>query len=70
MVECLRLSFHIVWSITSNPSIHSQLVANFAAEELVDGYVQLARFEVPQCDVDSCKGTHEDGAAAVERSAP
>jgi hypothetical protein len=70
MVECLRLNFHIIWSVASDPSVHSQFVTNLATEKLVDGYVQLARFEVPQCDIDSCKGTHEDGAAAVEGSAP
>lgn len=70
MAECLRLSFHIVWSVASDPSVHSQLVTNLSAEELVNGYVQLPCFEVPQRDIDSRKGTHEDGAAAVEGSAP
>lgn len=38
----LRLGFDIGGTITANPAINLDLVAHFAAEEFVDGHLQVA----------------------------
>lgn len=31
----LRLLFHLIWAVTSNPGVYFELVSHFASKELV-----------------------------------
>jgi hypothetical protein len=66
----VRLHFHVVWTIASDPRIYFELIPYLPAEKLVDRNVEFSRFEIPQSNVDSCQCAHKDGAAAVETGAP
>ncbi|EPE03565.1 hypothetical protein F503_06738 [Ophiostoma piceae UAMH 11346] len=64
------LRLHVGGPVAADPRIDAQLVAQLAAEQLVDGHAELAGLEVPERNVDAGQRGHHDGPAAVEAGAP
>lgn len=58
--------FDIAGSVAADPGVHFDLVADGAAQELVQRHIEPAGLEIPEGDVDTCEGGHQDGTAAVE----
>jgi hypothetical protein len=63
-------AFDITRSVTTDPGIDAHSIADFASQQLPDRHVEFARFEIPECNVYSCKSGHEDWPAAVKGFAP
>jgi hypothetical protein len=61
---------NIPWSVATDPGVYVHAIADFASQQLPDGHVEFARFQVPKSDIDTGESRHEDWAAAVEGFAP
>ncbi|BAE54861.1 unnamed protein product [Aspergillus oryzae RIB40] len=67
---CFAGCFDVVGSVTADPCVDGELIADLSPDELVNWDAEFAALEIPQGDVDTGDGGHEDGATAVEAETP